>query len=197
VHSIIKIMLPLIQCLNSETNMKATRTLQFVFVISVVLLMTGCATPIQPAEMTPASFEIQNKHDASVQLKVEGGQETNPVGFEQISGTNFQQAIADAIRNSGVFSHFKESGADYKLSVGIISVNQPAFGLNVFVSMAAQWKLTRIATGEVVLQEVIIKSSTAGMDKGILGTTRCRKATQGAAQENIKEGIFRLSQLKF
>jgi len=176
--------------------MKIIRMPQFIFVISVLLLMTGCATPIKPAAMIPVSFVVQNKHDTSVQLRVEGGQDTDPMGTYQISGPNFQQAVADAIRTSGVFSHLKESGADYNLTISIISVNQPAFGMNAIVNMATQWKLTRIATSEIVSQELIIRSSVAGMGKAIIGSTRCRIATQGAAQENIKEGILRLSQLK-
>ena len=160
------------------------------------MLLVGCATPIKPAAMTPAAFEVPNKHNATVQLNIQGGVATDAMGTSQISGPDFQLALAGAIRSSGVFSQLKESAADYNLSVGIISVNQPSFGVKMVVSMATEWKLTRIATSEVVFKELIVKSSEAGMKKGFLGSTRCRVATQGAAQENIKAGILLLSELK-
>jgi hypothetical protein len=146
--------------------------------------------------MVPTTFDVQNRHNSALQLMVEGGQETSSMGKSKISDAAFLQALTDAIQLSGVFSTIASSGGDYKLSVVILSVDQPDIGFSFTVKIATNWKLTRLSTQEVVWQDAIANTYKATMGRAFNGGTRLRIATEGAAQENIKEGIARLSRVK-
>jgi hypothetical protein len=157
---------------------------------SCLLLLVGCASPVKPQAMVPATFDVQNRHNSAVQLMVEGGQE------DKIPDAAFLQALTDAIQRSGVFSAVVPSGGDYKLVVVILALEGPQAGFSFTVKLATNWKLTRLATQEVVWQDAIAKTYNATMGRALFGATRARIATEGAAQENIKEGIDRLSRVK-
>ncbi len=106
------------------------------------------------------------------------------------------RAIADSLYNSGLFSEIIHGkNADYLLNVMIFNLTQPSFGFSFTVEMEAVWSLAHADSKKVLMRESIRSSFTATTGDAFAGTTRLRIATEGAAQENIRRGIKKLSQL--
>jgi hypothetical protein len=161
----------------------------------LVLLADGCAA--RPERMQAGSFAVQNKQPFSISVQTEGGHQTNPLGSSDISNEAFAQAIQESISKSGVFrSVVASSNGDYLLEVGIIDVDKPAAGFDMTVTMTVNWKLTHVATKKIVFQNVTHKSHTATVGDAFAGTARLRLAEEGAARENIEEGLHRISLLE-
>lgn len=166
-------------------------------VFGFVVLMSGCATPATYQGMIPVTFETAAKHPHSVGVNVSGGQETNPMWKSQVSDSTFKQALVEAITKSQVFSQVIEGkGGDYLLTVMLVSMQQPSFGASFTVKMEAGWSLTRAGTGAVVWQESVQSAHTATVGDAFVGTERLRLATEGAARNNIKQGLSKISGLK-
>jgi hypothetical protein len=167
---------------------------------AVSLLMTGCASPATVQGMQPQSLALQalqNKHPFSVSVQAAGGEETNPLWTSEISNEAFAQAIREGIAESGLFRSVITAGdGDYLLEVSIVNVDKPVAGFDMTVNMAASWKLTHVATRKIVFQDVIYKSYTATVGNAFAGIKRLRLAQEGAARENIQEGLNRISRLK-
>jgi hypothetical protein len=137
-----------------------------------------------------------NKHPQSVSVEVTGGQETDGLGKSQISNESFAQALEQAITQSESFSRVIEgSGQDYRLSVVIAGLEQPSFGFSFTVKMEAGWTLKRADTGTIVWQESIRSEHTASAGDAFAGVVRLRMATEGAARNNILQGLSRISKL--
>ena len=166
--------------------------------IAFVGLLAGCAAPTTREGMIPASVETTKKHPQTVSVSVTGGKETNPLWKSQISDTTFSEALVDAITRSQVFSRVVQGkGGDYLLTVSLMSMSQPSFGASFTVSMEAGWSIQRADTGAVVWQEAVRSSHTAKMGDAFVGAERLRLATEGAAKNNIKQGLEKISALSF
>ena len=130
-------------------------------------------------------------------LKVTGGKKTNPMWKSDISSEAFAQAVAESIKQSGVFSAvINQGGSDYRLDITLVKVMSPNFGFNMTTTVVTQWLLTQNASGKVVSEEYISTPFTATVGDAFAGVARVRLANEGAARENIKEGIRRISELQ-
>ncbi|HAJ26119.1 MAG TPA: hypothetical protein DCG53_02550, partial [Syntrophus sp. (in: bacteria)] len=144
--------------------------------------------------MSPSDILAYTKHPYSVAVVVGAGEDTNPLGRSKISNDELQAAIADAIKNTRVFrSIIKDGKADYRLDVAITKLTQPFFGINFSVDLSALWTLTSMDTSKIVFREEINTAFTATMGDSVLGIKRLRLANEGAARENIKIGIAKIS----
>jgi hypothetical protein len=131
-------------------------------VLGFVILMSGCATPATHQGMIPDTFETKTKHPYSVSVGVGGGQETDTTGKSQISDAAFTQALVESITKSQIFTRaIQGKGGDYLLTVTIVNMEQPTFGLSFTVKMEAAWMLKRANTGAAIWQESIRSSHTA------------------------------------
>jgi hypothetical protein len=161
-----------------------------------VVLLGGCATATTSTGMVPTSYQVAQTHPQTVSVDVKGGQETGSMGKPQISNVTFQQALVESITKSQTFSRVVEgTGGDYVLSVILFSVDQPSIGFDFTVKMEAGWTLKRANTGVTVWQEAIRSVYTATTDDAFAGVTRLRLATEGAARNNIAEGLSKISKL--
>ncbi|MBT6596079.1 MAG: hypothetical protein HOB34_08270 [Nitrospina sp.] len=146
--------------------------------------------------MVVSTFSLQKVFPYSVSVNVLGGKETGAMDKSQISNEAFMQAIADSLYKSGLFSEIIHGkNADYLLNVMIFDLTQPSFGLSFTVKMEAVWSLAHADSKKVIMRESIRSSFTATMGEAFAAVTRLRLATEGAAQENIRLGIKKLSQL--
>ena len=156
----------------------------------------GCATPANYEGMVPPVIETEKKHPQTVSAMVTGGKETDTIGKSQISDTAFAQALTEAITQSKTFSRVVQGkGADYLLTVIIFSMDQPNFGLSFTVKMEAGWMLKRVENGQTVWRESIKSEHTATIGDAFVGATRLRLATEGAAKNNIAQGLAEISKL--
>jgi hypothetical protein len=146
--------------------------------------------------MVVSTFSLQKVFPYSVSVNVLGGKETSAMDKSQISNETFMQAIADSLYKSGLFSKIIHGkNADYLLNVMIFNLAQPSFGFSFTVKMEAVWSLAHADSKKVLMRESVRSSFTATTGDAFAGVTRLRIATEGAAQENIRLGIEKLSQL--
>jgi hypothetical protein len=151
----------------------------------------GCAAPMTHENMVPQTIASGKKHPGTVSIDVSGG---SSEGLK-VSNENLKKALAEAIAKSQTFSKVIEgSGGSYLLTVAISSLQQPMFGGAFTVKMEAGWTLKR-ASGATVWQESIQSEHTATMGDAMVGVTRLRLATEGAARNNIAAGLAKIGQL--
>ena len=170
--------------------------LSFLCLLASWAILSGCSTPATSKSMVVSTFSLQKVFPYSVSVNVLGGKETGAMDKSQISNEAFMQAIADSLYKSGLFSEIIHGkNADYLLNVMIFNLTQPSFGLSFTVKMEAVWSLAHADSKKVIMRESIRSSFTATMGEAFAAVTRLRLATEGAAQENIRLGIKKLSQL--
>jgi len=168
------------------------------FLVFAVLFVGGCASGAASRNMVPKDLAVANIHPYSVLVKVDGGRETSAVGTSQISSPEFQAAIVDSLTTYGMFKAVLTEGiTDYKLEAAILNLQQPLFGFDVTVTIETAWKLTDLKDGRAVISENFINSYTATTGDAFAGVTRLRLATEGAARENIRDALKKISGIKF
>lgn len=169
---------------------------QCVFLAPLLALVVGCATGAKPEAMTLGAVNVQNTHEGSATVQVTGGGETNPMWFSGISSEAFQTALIDSMRVSGIFAQIATEGdSGYRLDVKLVRLIQPMMGFNMTVTAVTEWRLTRVETDKLVMEEFISTPYTATVGAAFAGIKRLRLANEGAARENIQEGIQRISRV--
>jgi len=162
--------------------------------------ISGCATssPAHPAGMTEQDLRVQRSHPYSIRVEARGGQATDPKGPSQISNEAFAQALADSIRDSGLFARVISGEApDYLLRVAIVNLDQPPKqGFSMTVQMETTWTLVKTDHGDPVWADSIRSSYTASAISSRKAVTRMRLATEGAARANIRQGMEKISRLE-
>ena len=159
-------------------------------------LLGGCASPATPAGIVPATFDVAARHAGSVSVAVTGGRSTGDLDAPQISNDAFADALTAAIQRSGVFSGVADSSrADYRLTIQIFRVQSPIMGFTMRANMEAGWTLSKAAANKALWQQAIASDYAATMSDATFGATRSRMAVEGAARENIGNGIAALSRL--
>ena len=170
--------------------------LSFLCLLASWAVLSGCSTPATSKSMVVSTFSLQKVFPYSVSVNVLGGKETSAMDKSQISNEAFMQAIADSLYKSGLFSKIIHGkNADYLLNVMIFNLAQPSFGFSFTVKMEAVWSLAHADSKKELMRESIRSSFTATVGDAFAAVTRLRIATEGVAQENIRLGIKKLSQL--
>ena len=107
-------------------------------------------------------------------------------------------ALTDSIRNSALFNRvLVREGADFILRVAIVELEQsPATGFSMTAGMEARWTLSRTDTGSLVWSDTIHSSYTVSAISSRKAVTRMKLATEGAAKENIRQGMDRISRIE-
>lgn len=159
-------------------------------------MLSGCSTPAVSKSMVVQDIQFTKVFPYSVSVSTLGGKESSALDKTQISNESFAQAIEDSLDKSGLFSKIVSGkDADYLLNVTIIELVQPLFGASFSVRMEAVWSLVQTDPRKVLMRESVRSTFMATMGDAFGGATRLRLATEGAAQENIRAGIKKLSQL--
>ena len=162
--------------------------------LAIAATLTGCASPIQHANLIPATPAIQKQHATSVAVVAGGGGETTAAGKSNVSDVELQRAVAAAIAQSKVFSQVVEGkSGDYVLNVSVFNLVQPNMGFSFTVNVEMGWTLTRADTGAIVWRESIKSAHTTGAGEAFAGVERLRLATEGAIRANIQQGLEKLS----
>ena len=163
-----------------------------------VVALGGCATGAHKdnmvAQAAPATV-VTKKFASSVQVATSGGSATGAMDSSNVSDADLKAAIETSISRSGLFRNVSASGTDYQLAVNIISLSKPSFGASFTVDMEAGWTLVRASDKSVVLRKAIKSTHTATMGDSLVGVTRLRLAVEGAAKNNIDQGLKAISDL--
>ena len=163
-------------------------------------LLGGCATPAATEAMIPETASVEKTHPYSVNVTVTGGRATEPTGTPQIANDAFNEAITETLIKTKAFAKVKEDKAgNYALDVIIFSVQQPSpvgsGSSSASVTMETGWTLTNLLTGEVVWQKALRSTYTAASSADLTFIGRLKKAMEGVAKDNIKQGVTEIARL--
>jgi hypothetical protein len=176
--------------------MKSNR-IRLVIVCAVVTWLAGCASPASRDALVVDDVSLGAKHPYSVSVSTSGGGETSAMDYTNISNEDLAAAIEESITTSGLFSSvIKGDGADYKLRVSLVSMSKPMFGFSFKIDMEMAWSLVNERTGEAVMRESIKSTHTATAGEAFAAVTRIRLAVEGAAQNNIRQGLQKIAALQ-
>lgn len=155
-------------------------------------LLVSCAGSTNTAALVPANARASKHTGQPVQAMVAGGGPSSSV-LATISNEDFKQALESSLVQSGMFKSAGSGG--YQVEAFITSIEQPAFGVSMRVSMEVSYALKR--GGSTILRKSIKSTYTAPFGEAIVGAVRLRKATEGAARENIALLIKSLDEKSF
>lgn len=174
------------------------KKLSYVFITVAVMALTGCATGASVNRMvynhapTTRPKNVAFVHGITVN-QVTGGQETNPLGEQEISNENFSAALVQSLKEANLYADAGE--AKYVLDVTLLDLQQPIVAISPTAVSQINYTLKAARTHKVVYDKTITASSTAPFNSGFIFETRVRKAIEGAAQANIKKFIGNLYRL--
>ena len=164
---------------------------------SVLLFLTGCASPAQKEAVVVRNLPVDIRHEKSVSVRTQGGRDTSAMSASSMSNSDLKKALEDSLIATNLFARVVQSeSSDYQLSVSVVSMSNPAFGASFTVDLEAAWSLVELTTGAVVMREVVKSSYTATMSDALVGVTRFRLAVEGAVKDNIRQGLLLLSNLE-
>lgn len=143
-------------------------------------LLASCAGSADTSAMTPASVSASSRTGAPVQAAVSGGTPRSKV-LANITNEDFKEALESSLVGSGMFKSAGSGG--YQIDAFIASVDQPAMGFSMRVDMEVNYTLRR--SGATVWRKSIKSTYVAPVGEAFVGAVRVRKATEGAARENI------------
>lgn len=177
------------------TNIKTFGFVSILFIIANIL--SGCASPASKDAMLANSSLVTKQHNKTISITTQGGEELDGLGRSGVSDIDLAKAIEGSIVESKLFRQVIHSNvSDYVLNVAIVSISKPIFGGNFTVDMEAAWSLSELTTNKIVMRKSIKSSHTATMEQSFGGATRLRLAVEGAARENIEQGLIALSELQ-
>jgi hypothetical protein len=170
----------------------------------VVLLLSalswdivGCRLTTQSSSLVVTNFAAEHSHPYTLRVRAAGGRKTEAWRNSRISDAVFLDALVQSLDRAGVFARVVTSeNADYLLDVFIEDVQEPTTGLDVTVNLKAKWTVKNLKSGKVEYTETIVTPYTTRIDEALVDTQRLQLASEGAARENIREGILRISRLE-
>lgn len=150
-------------------------------------LFGGCAvSPSTPSAMTPDTIATAKQSPKTVSVAATGGKGV-------ATDAAMADALAASIEKNKTFSKvIKGAGADYQLTVTLMSLDLPPFGMSFTCKTEMAWSLKR-ADGGAMWQEVIKSEGTAGAGEAFVGTERAKMAIERSIKENIAQGLARIS----
>jgi hypothetical protein len=158
--------------------------------VACAVALAGCAAPANRDAMTPTAIASAKKLPYSLSVQTAGGNQTDAMGSSEISNDDLRAAIEKAVTQSSLFKEIvKGKSGDYELSVIVTRLTKPSIGFSFTVEMEAGWSLVKTSDKSVAMRKSVVSTYTASAGAAFAGTTRLRLAVEGAARENIKNGL--------
>ena len=163
---------------------------------TLILALTGCASPASREAMTPQALDISKHFPHTLTVQTGGGATTGAMDSSNISDEDLKAAIEEAVIQSKLFTSIVQGkGGDYELSVRVTTLSKPIFGGTFTVDMETAWSLTKVADRSVALRKSVKSSGSATMSEAFAGVTRLRLAVEAAARANISQGLKAIAEL--
>lgn len=143
-------------------------------------LLVGCGSA-KPDAMMPVGVTASRRSGKAIQAQVVGGAQQTPIGGPGITNEEFKQALESSLVKSGLFQSASPGG--YQLEAFIADIDQPVIGFSMRVNLDVSYTLRR--GGVTVWRKSIRSTYEAATGEAFAGALRLRKATEGAARENI------------
>lgn len=152
-------------------------------------LLASCAGSMDTAALIPANATASHRTSKPVTALVSGGGPRSTV-LANVSDEDFKQALESSLVKSGMFKSAGSGG--YQIEAFITSVQQPLVGISMRVNMEVSYAMRR--NGTVIWRKSIKSTYNAPLGEAFVGAVRVRKATEGAARENIAALIHSLDE---
>ncbi len=153
-------------------------------------LSSSCISSSHSDAMKAVAVSASRATGQPVRVSVAGGSETTPIGGPGITDEGFKDALEGSLVQSGLFS--KTGGGGYTLTAYIAGIEQPVVGFSMRVNLEVSYTLSR--GGSVVWKKNIRPPYVAPVGEALAGWVGLRKATEGAARENISALIRSLDE---
>jgi hypothetical protein len=174
-------------------------TLKLTALLCMAGVLVACAGPARIEQMAvqhslpqPVSAEMKG---VIGQVEVTGGMETNPMWTSKVSSDAFQRALEESLKAAGFFNA-RFSNSRYELIADLLSLDQPAFGLDLTVSSNVRYSLIDKKTRNVAFTKVIYSTHTTKFSEAFAATQRMQFANEGSIKVNISQLIQELGQFK-
>jgi hypothetical protein len=146
--------------------------------------------------MVPSQIVAGKQHPYSIQVTTSGGSETGSMDSTNISDVDFKVAIETAIARDRLFKAVLQGvGADYALTVRIVSLSKPLFGGTLTVDLETAWSLVRLTDRKVVMRKSVTAKGVATTSEEFAAVARLRLAVEKAARGNIALGLQEIAKL--
>ena len=164
-------------------------------IFAAILYLSGCASGAKMENMIYQGGQKIYSDELNESLEVSnvsGGQKTNPAWTSEISSEAFSGAVKKSLLAQGLLS----DNGRYKLTVKMLKVDQPIFGLDLEVTTHVQYTLLDSKENLTVFDETIIAPHTATFSDAFAAVKRLRLANEGSGKKNISVFLKKLSELK-
>jgi hypothetical protein len=142
--------------------------------------------PLQ-RRIRPAPADTKLKNSLSV-TDVTGGKETSPMWTSQVDSSDFQRALENSLRTTGLLSPVRRYGL-YQPTADLTGLDQPMVGFNMTVTATVSYSLIERSSGREIFLRSIPTPYTAKMGDAFVGSERLKLANEGAVRKNIEDLI--------
>jgi len=171
-----------------------------------LVLLTGCATPSSPDQMSVAAGAVAppapgSRTDHSFRLgEATGGGSTSAIGLSDVSDDALHEALAASLRNLGYLAS-DPSKASYVVSADLVDLDRPVAALDpallfvpidLSVTVRIRYTVARAAGGPPVFKAVVATTATATASDAATPAGRVRKANEAAVRLNTIAFLQRL-----
>lgn len=154
-------------------------------ILSILLLLSGCSQKLNNQNMIPTNSHKNIKFNYKLYNSI--ALITENLDYE------IGKAMMETLKNLNLYS--KQKFSSYILHAKYISHDAPTFGADINVEFSIKYSLKNKYTNVILFEETIKSSYTEKWYSAYLGSTRIKKAYEGAIKDNIKKFINKLTQL--
>jgi hypothetical protein len=130
--------------------------------------------------LVPTNASASSRTGLPIVAAVSGGSPRSQV-LATVSNEDYKEALETSLVKSGLFRNAGSGG--YQIDAFITSIKQPLAGISMKVEMEVSYSLKK--GGSTLWSKSITSTYSAPMSEALVGAVRVRKATEGAARENI------------
>ncbi|MET0517352.1 MAG: hypothetical protein ABW005_00835 [Burkholderiaceae bacterium] len=163
--------------------------------LSLLLLpmLAGCGSPSQSVNMSVAqadALQLRGFMPEALRGQVtmaltSGGEMTSSWWGSSVSSVALDHALEDSLRSVGLWA-MNPQAARYQLQAQLLSLVQPAVGLDMTVSATVHYTLTDRNSGELIYQRSVRTTHRTEFGEAMLSPSeRLRLANEGAIRQTI------------
>lgn len=158
--------------------------------IACSFTLSACASGARSQQMIPAmKQDVMASKNSHLYKNIElatviGGKSTNPMWTSQVSSIDFENALKEALVNSGYIS--STSAGSYLLRADLMELKQPLLGLQFSVTSTVDYTLQNKRSKEMKYSRKITAIGSASFSDSALGVERLRIANERSIQKNLE-----------
>lgn len=168
--------------------------------IACSFTLSACASGARSQQMIPAmKQDVMASKNSPLYKNIElatviGGKNTNPMWTSQVSSMDFENALKEALVNSGYLS--SAGSSSYLLRADLMELKQPLFGLQFNVTSTVDYTLQNKRSKEMKYSRKITAIGSASFSDSALAVERLRIANERSIQKNLETLLEDLRQQK-